>query len=99
MIMPNSACLPHENDMIDDHLIDPSADARFQMGGNSLSNSMYNNRKRNSSLKAQKNNMKKRMMLQTRNFMNMTMAQMVSDPHHYKANKSIKFRQGGAMTP
>lgn len=43
--------------------------------------------------------MKKRQMLQTRNFMNMTMAQMVSDPHHYQANKSIKFRQGSAMTP
>lgn len=43
--------------------------------------------------------MKKRMMLQTRNFMNMTMAQMVSDPHHYQGTKNIKYRQGGAMTP
>lgn len=43
--------------------------------------------------------MKKRQMLQTRNFMNMTMAQMVSDPHHYQGNKNIKYRQGGAMTP
>ena len=33
--------------------------------------------------------MKKRQMLQTRNFMNMTMAQMVSDPHHYQASNNI----------
>lgn len=86
LIMPNSACPPHDKDMIDDHLIDPSSDARFPLAGNQLMDprsGMYKNTKRNSSLKAHKSSMKKRMMLQTRNFMNMTMAQMVSDPHHY----------------
>lgn len=91
-IMPNSATLPHSEDVIDDHLIDPSEDARFQQSaGNSYANGNYNRGR-------SKSNRKKRMMLQTRNFMNMTMAQMVSDPHHYKG-KNIKIRQGGAMTP
>lgn len=91
LIIPNSASLPNE----DDHLIDPSS-----VGGNSLGSKGYSQKQRNSSLRAQKNSgMKKRQMLQTKNFMNMTMAQMVSDPHHYKVNKSTKFRQGSAMTP
>ena len=98
LIMPNSASLPHEQDLSDDHLIDPSVDNGFDFAGNAFGN-VQNSRKRNSSLKAHKTQMKKRMMLQTRNFMNMTMAQMVSDPHHYQGNKNIKYRQGGAMTP
>lgn len=81
-----------ENDIIDDHLIDISSDTRYNYDQNDSRSGWNKQSKRNSSLKNRGTNMKGRMMLQTKNFMNMTMAQMVSDPGQYQGSKNLKFR-------
>ena len=44
-MMPNVGCPPHEKDMIDDHLIDPSAEPGFQIAGDPRQN-LYKQSKR-----------------------------------------------------
>ena len=68
-----------EDDVIDDHLIDVESDSQHISESRSLWNTKQS--KRNSSMKQSRGSiLKGRKMLQTKNFMNMTMAQMVSDP-------------------